>query len=240
MASHRLYQVLGVGRDATTAEIKKSYRKLAARHHPDKGGDPAKFIEIDRACKVLADADKRRLYDTYGDDPVSDVGTDTRAMASAKFRDALGSRNDVLAVKLERALYNHAVLAAYAKNVPRFWECLEFRMLYKEKLRSLLFNLTNPKNPGLLASVLDGTTTPARLLEMTPQEMDPELWRPYYDKIAAKELIKSGEVVPEGILQCGRCKSKRVVWYQMQTRSADEPMTVFANCSECGKHWRQT
>jgi len=244
MPTRVLYQVLGVGPDATTAEIKKVYRKLAARHHPDKGGDPAKFIEIDRACKVLVDADKRRLYDTYGDDPVSNVGDDTRSMARAKFRDALRGQPqgnaDVLAIKLERALYNRIVLAAEAKNVPRFWECLEFRMLYKEKLRSLLFNLTNPKNPGLRASILDGTTSSARLLEMTPQEMDPELWKPYYDRIRAKEAMRSGEVIPEGILQCGRCKSKRVIWYQMQTRSADEPMTVFANCSECGKHWKQT
>jgi DNA-directed RNA polymerase subunit M/transcription elongation factor TFIIS len=139
---------------------------------------------------------------------------------------------------IERSLFNWVISTADAKEIPKYWQCKEFRMLYKEKMRSLLFNIKNPKNPRLLQSLLEGQTTPERLLEMTPQEMDPELWKPYYDKIEARDLLRSGNLVPEGILQCHRCKSKRVVWYQMQTRSADEPMTVFANCSECGKRWK--
>jgi len=143
-----------------------------------------------------------------------------------------------LATSVERELFNRALEIAEDKKVPLYWESPDFRMVYKEKLRSILFNLTNPKNPGLVESVRRGDTTPERLVRMTPQELDPALWKPYYDKIAAKELLNSKEEVPEGILQCGRCKSRRVVWYQMQTRSADEPMTVFATCSECGKRWK--
>jgi len=143
-----------------------------------------------------------------------------------------------LVIDIERCLFNWVIARADAKEIPKYWQCKEFRMLYKEKMRSILFNLKNPKNPRLLQSVLEGLTTPERLLEMTPQELDPGLWQPYYDKIEAKDLLRSGNLVPEGILQCHRCKSKRVVWYQMQTRSADEPMTVFANCSECGKRWK--
>jgi transcription elongation factor S-II len=154
-------------------------------------------------------------------------------------RDRLGRilPSDV-ADEVERHLYNKMLEDATAKEIPLYWESPDFTALYKNKLRSLLFNLSNPKNPGLVASVRVGDTTPERLLQMTPQEMDPGLWKPYYDRIAAKELLRSNDVVPEGILQCGRCKSKRVVWYQMQTRSADEPMTVFATCSECGKRWK--
>ena len=143
-----------------------------------------------------------------------------------------------LVLRVERELFNRALEIAEEKKVPLYWESPDFRMVYKEKLRSILFNLSNPKNPGLISSVRSGDTTPERLMHMTPQEMDPSLWKPYYDRIAAKELLKSKEEVPEGILQCNRCKSKRVVWYQMQTRSADEPMTVFATCSECGKRWK--
>jgi DNA-directed RNA polymerase subunit M/transcription elongation factor TFIIS len=143
-----------------------------------------------------------------------------------------------LVVAVEQALFNWVIDRADAKEIPKYWQCKEFRMLYKEKMRSILFNLKNPKNPWLLQSVIENQTTPERLLGMTPQELDPGLWKPYYDKIEAKDLLRSGNLIPEGILQCHRCKSKRVVWYQMQTRSADEPMTVFANCSECGKRWK--
>ncbi len=58
-----LYAVLGVTKDATPDQIKKAYRKLASQHHPDKGGDKAKFQEIQSAYDVLSDPDKRAQYD---------------------------------------------------------------------------------------------------------------------------------------------------------------------------------
>lgn len=57
------YSVLGVGRTATPEEIKKSYRRLAAQHHPDRGGDTARFQEIQQAYDVLSDPEKRSQYD---------------------------------------------------------------------------------------------------------------------------------------------------------------------------------
>jgi molecular chaperone DnaJ len=65
-----LYDVLGVKKDATEAEIKKAYRKLAREHHPDRNpGDKAaeeRFKEVQGAYDVLSDADKRKEYDTFG------------------------------------------------------------------------------------------------------------------------------------------------------------------------------
>ena len=60
------YKTLGVPRNATTDEIKKAFRKLARQHHPDAGGDEAKFKEINEAYEVLSDDKKRALYDQYG------------------------------------------------------------------------------------------------------------------------------------------------------------------------------
>ena len=60
------YKTLGVSRNATEDEIKKAYRKLARTHHPDAGGDEAKFKEINEAYEVLSDKKKRQLYDQYG------------------------------------------------------------------------------------------------------------------------------------------------------------------------------
>ncbi len=60
------YEVLGVDKKATQDDIKKAFRKLAQKHHPDKGGDEAKFKEITEAYSTLSDDKRRREYDSYG------------------------------------------------------------------------------------------------------------------------------------------------------------------------------
>jgi len=78
MAKRDYYEVLGVGRDATEEDIKKCYRKLAVRYHPDKNpGDKAaeeKFKEASEACEVLRDPEKRQIYDRYGHEGLSGAG----------------------------------------------------------------------------------------------------------------------------------------------------------------------
>ena len=60
------YKVLEISSSATEEEIKKAYRKLAHKYHPDKGGDEKKFREISEAYQILSDRNKRAQYDQYG------------------------------------------------------------------------------------------------------------------------------------------------------------------------------
>lgn len=66
MAKRDYYEILGVSRDASADEIKKAFRRLAIEHHPDRGGDEAKFKEINEAYEVLKDPSKRQRYDQFG------------------------------------------------------------------------------------------------------------------------------------------------------------------------------
>jgi molecular chaperone DnaJ len=66
MAKRDYYEVLGVGKSASADEIKKAFRRAAIEHHPDKGGDEAKFKEINEAYEVLKDQSKRQRYDQFG------------------------------------------------------------------------------------------------------------------------------------------------------------------------------
>ena len=71
------YDILGVKRDATDDQIKKAFRKLAAKYHPDAGGDEQKFKEVSEAYTTLSDPEKRKEYDQllmFGGIPGSDFG----------------------------------------------------------------------------------------------------------------------------------------------------------------------
>ena len=81
------YQTLGVGKDASQQEIKKAFRKLAMKHHPDKGGDENEFKKVQAAYDTLSDPEKRAQYDNpnpfeafgqgfgqgFGDSPFADI-----------------------------------------------------------------------------------------------------------------------------------------------------------------------
>lgn len=70
----KLYEVLGVEKNASASEIKKAFRKKAMMHHPDKGGDEAKFKEVNKAYEILGDQEKRDLYDKHGEKGVEQGG----------------------------------------------------------------------------------------------------------------------------------------------------------------------
>ena len=68
------YERLGVEKKATFDEIKKAFRKLALKHHPDRGGDKDKFQELQNAYEVLSDKEKRDVYDKYGEEGLKEGG----------------------------------------------------------------------------------------------------------------------------------------------------------------------
>ena len=60
------YELLGVSRDASEKELKSAFKKKAMQHHPDKGGNPDTFKQINEAYQILSDNEKRQMYDQYG------------------------------------------------------------------------------------------------------------------------------------------------------------------------------
>jgi len=145
------------------------------------------------------------------------------------------------AKRVESCVWNAVLRSFYPSQ--RVWINTSLRYRYTTKILSLEFNLKNPKNPRLRKRVLHGEVTPPQLVRMSPYEMFPELWEPVFERVAHKQLRRQLTVdvdsAPEGLLQCRKCKSKKTSFVQMQTRSADEPMTVFAYCLACQSRWKQ-
>uniref|UniRef100_A0A8C2CU16 Transcription elongation factor A (SII), 3 n=1 Tax=Cyprinus carpio TaxID=7962 RepID=A0A8C2CU16_CYPCA len=99
-------------------------------------------------------------------------------------------------------------------------------MKYKNRVRSRISNLKDPKNPNLRKNVLAGAIELSRIAIMTAEEA-----------IREHQMAKTGGTTTD-LLQCGKCKKKNCTYNQVQTRSADEPMTTFVLCNECGNRWK--
>jgi len=70
----RLYELLELEKDCSAEDIKKAYKKAALKHHPDRGGDADKFKEIGEAHEVLGDPERRKAYDKYGEESLTEDG----------------------------------------------------------------------------------------------------------------------------------------------------------------------
>lgn len=156
-----------------------------------------------------------------------------------KFKSLLDEKK---ARDLEVCVYNWTVRKSRVDDIPRHWEHPPFRFRYTTKALSLLFNLKNPKNPELLKKIETGSMTLKKFVRASPAELFPELWEPVFERVVAKQLRRQlttdVESAPEGAFTCNRCKSKKTVYYQLQTRSSDEPMTTFVECVNCQKRWK--
>ncbi|XP_037130211.1 transcription elongation factor A protein 3 isoform X8 [Syngnathus acus] len=115
-------------------------------------------------------------------------------------------------------------------------------MKYKNRVRSRISNLKDPKNPGLRRNVLAGSIDLSRIAIMSAEEMASDELKQLRN-VLTQEAIREHQMAKTGgtttdLLQCGKCKKKNCTYNQVQTRSADEPMTTFVLCNECGNRWK--
>lgn len=147
-----------------------------------------------------------------------------------------------MAINLEVNIYNYAIEQAKSQQVDLFWDNPMFEAIYSRKVRSILFNLRDSRNPELLQNVLAGNLKLHKLTKMTPLELFPRNWEEIINRVIERrlrsEVTRMTEEVVEGAFQCARCKSKKTVYTQYQIRSADEPMTTFVTCLNCDKRWK--
>jgi transcription elongation factor S-II len=113
---------------------------------------------------------------------------------------------------------------------------------YKGKMRSLFQNLKNKSNPQLRQRVLSGDIPPKQFVVMSHDEMKSDTRRTEDKKLKEENMNQAMVAQVEKAIstefQCGKCKQKKVSYSQAQTRSADEPMTTFCECMNCGNRWK--
>lgn len=146
-------------------------------------------------------------------------------------------KNEKYSRNLERGVYNYALKEAATRKVVKKWDNPYFTQIYVDRLRSIYCNLNN----NLLLEQLElGTIKAHSIAFMTHQELNPERWENLIQQKIRKDKCKFETTVEASTdtFTCRKCRSKKCTYMQAQTRSADEPMSTFVTCLDCGNHWK--
>jgi len=142
-----------------------------------------------------------------------------------------------IADNLEVGVFNYAIKEANCKTIIKKWDNPAFQQLYTDRLRTIYLNIQNVK---FAERILTEELSPGEIAYMTHQEMDPLHWKEQIDAKMKRDASKYTERVEAttDMFTCKKCHSKKCSYYELQTRSADEPTTIFVTCQDCGKHWK--
>jgi transcription elongation factor S-II len=147
--------------------------------------------------------------------------------------------NDTTVFNMEKSIFNWAVKATIMSGDVPSWENMMFKSRYKNKFCTIKYNL---QNSNMKERILSGEIKSRHVGGMNATAMWPDgPMAQAIDKrreFHMRKLLASKEEVTEGMFTCGKCKSKKTTYYQMQVRSADEPMTTFVTCLNCQKRWK--
>ena len=166
--------------------------------------------------------------------PVSDPDTfrkEIRKYIFSKVEDEKISNN------IEKSIFNFSIKKAGKMKVVKKWNNEYFVLIYMNKFKMIFHNL---KNKTIIEKLKKNLIKPHKISFLTHIELLPEKWE---QEIEDKKLRLENKFFPKieastDNFTCGKCKSKACTYYQLQTRSADEPMTTFVTCTLCGNRWK--
>lgn len=146
--------------------------------------------------------------------------------------------DSVSAVNLEKGIYNWSLNESTQRKIVKKWSNPYFVQIYIDHLRSIYLNLMH--NAPLIERAKSRTIQSHTIAFMTHYEMNPERWDPLIQEktIADKNKFEFKMEATTDTFVCRACKSIRCSYMQLQTRCADEPMTIFVTCIDCGKRWK--
>ena len=166
-----------------------------------------------------------------------------------KFRDNIKGRlNEIInnkkqSINLEKGVFNYSLQQAKRLKIVKKWDNKPFVNIYLSHLKTIYENI---KHPELKEKLTSGEIKAHLVAFMTHQEMRPELWEKMIEQKIKRDKSKY-EVNLEAATDnftCFKCQrndpenANKCTYYQLQTRSADEPMTTFVTCLNCGCRWK--
>ncbi|EGF77653.1 hypothetical protein BATDEDRAFT_91451 [Batrachochytrium dendrobatidis JAM81] len=229
-----------------TEKIKQLSRELVYKWKTDIGR--VSMSESSESEKKQIDTPKTSTSSSVST-PTSTTHTAPRTLASDNV--TLSSTRDKIRDGCAGMLYSSlasgtdavaSVVAKIASSIEKHifaaCECTDAK--YKSRIRTLTSNLK--LNASLRSQVLGGKISTDRFAMMTAEEMMSEERVLEVEKAKknsmADAVSAANQEAETDMFRCGRCKQRKATYYQMQTRSADEPMTTFVTCCHCGNKWK--
>lgn len=147
-------------------------------------------------------------------------------------------------IKLENSIFKSALLDAENKDVVKNFDNKLFQICYTSAARKFISNLnvnSYVKNMVLFNKVKNGDLSIENLASMKETDFAQHLYTEIKERQYLREQtqLEGNKAMATDMFKCGRCHKRETTFYELQTRSADEPMTKFINCVNCGNHWRQ-
>ena len=144
--------------------------------------------------------------------------------------------NEKHSSNLEKGIFNYALKEADQRKIVKKWDNKHFVQIYLDRLRSIYTNL----NDNIIEQINSETIKAHVVAFMTHQELNPEKWQELIDKkiIKDKNKFENNLEASTDTFTCRKCRSNKCTFYQQQVRSADEPMTTFVQCLNCGNRWK--
>ena len=153
-------------------------------------------------------------------------------------------KNMKLSRKIEKSIYNYVIEISKERNIQRVWSNPIFTNIYRSKILSIYSNLKENSyinNTQLLKNIIDKNIKPEDVGKLSVYDIYPDNWKELLNIKSKRDKIKY-ELKPEAmttLFKCRKCGSRETSYYEVQTRSADEPMTQFITCLSCNNRWKQ-
>jgi len=146
--------------------------------------------------------------------------------------------------KIEMSIYNYAIKNATSNYIFSNWDNQDFITIYVNKSKSLISNLCKEYgvNNSQISSILKKKKTKLeKIAELSYYELFPKNWQAILDeKIKIEQMKKEAiQASATDMFKCFKCYKRKCTYFELQTRSADEPMTIFITCLECGNKWKE-
>jgi len=225
---------------ALSKVIIKAWKKLVPRESGGSSSSSSGGSKDDRK-------DRRKSNDSNGSggdrgDRGSGLAPDTHDQVRLSCRRLLSAALKGGEEEIEGLSKSPEELAALIEDAIFRKQRQDTGMKYKNQVRSRVFNLKDKKNPGLRMNVLLGLIAPDKIATMTAEEMASDEMKNLRNAAAKEGMDAARLAIKEGtktdLLKCGKCLKNNCTYNQLQTRSADEPMTTFVMCNECGHRWK--